>query len=436
MKKSLFFAFLLLACSTAFAQTSRLISFKDAEELALKNSPQILAQQFAADSAYQQAEAQKLQRFPTLSLNAQSMFMSKVGKIEIPSMGITNTVGSHTNWSVSPTLNFVVWDTGQILKKAKSLRFAANAQTELMNFDKRQVLLAARSAYVGVALAKEQVRLVKESLALAKAQYAYVSSRFQAGSSDKFDLTVAHQEMTDREKDLEQAEGELLVSKRALAAALAIEDEITKAEEIDVEPIFVPLNALSPKTNVVFNADEHPQVKALTDQSLSAQYSAKSIFAKYFPEITLKGSAGYEYPNLGQNETTQQNRLTLGLSMPIFDWGRIWQETKSQKFQAKSADEQKRQTKIDLVRDVSETRDWIETFKKLQKANDKVVKDAVEVARLSFDSYKIGRVIFLDVQRANVKELSAKVDAARNDANLTVQIAKLLALAMDEGDLK
>jgi len=435
MKKSLFFIFLLFS-SSALAQNSRLITFKEAEGLAILNSPQILAQQYATDAAYQQAEAQKLQRFPTLSLNAQSMFMSKVGKIEIPSMGVTNTVGSRTNWSVSPTLNFVVWDTGQILKKAKSLRLAADAQSELTNLDKRQVLLAARSAYLGVALAKEQVRLVKESLTLAKAQYAYVSSRFKAGSSDKFDLTVAHQEMTDREKDLEQAEGELLVSKRALVAALALEDEITKAEEIDVEPIDIPLKALSPKSNVVFNAEEHPQVRALADQSLSAQYSAKSIVAKYFPEITLKGSAGYEYPNLGQNEVTQQNRLTLGLSMPIFDWGRIWQETKSQKFQAKSADEQKRQTKIDLVRDVSETRDWIGTYKKLQKANDKVVKDAVEVARLSFDSYKVGRIIFLDVQRANVKELSAKVDAARNDANLAVSIAKLLALAMDEGDLK
>jgi outer membrane protein TolC len=121
--------------------------------------------------------------------------------------------------------------------------------------------------------------------------------------------------------------------------------------------------------------------------------------------------------------------------MPIFEWGSIWKEAKSQKYLARSAEQQKRQTVIDLTRDVAETRDWIKTYRKLQTANVRVVKDAVDVARLSFDSYKAGRIIFLDVQRANVKELSAKVDAARNDGNLAIQIARLLALAEDIGDL-
>lgn len=424
--------FLLFLCNAAFAEGSNLITFKDAERIAIKNSPQIVSQRYTTDSAYQTASSQKLKRLPTLNLNAQSSLSSKIAQIEIPSAGISQTVGEHLNWSISPTLNFIVWDTGQILNRAKSLKRTADAQSNILDYDKREVLLGARTAYIGVQLAKEQVRLVKDALALARSQYAYVHEKFKVGASDKFDLTVAHQEMSDREKDLEQALGELYVSKRSLAASLGIEQDIETAENLDTEPLNVSLGLLLPRSNTPFNPETHPQVKALENKKSSYELSAKSVVAKYFPEISLTGVAGYQYPNLGQDEIIQQNSLMMGLQMPILEWGSIWKETKSQKYKARSAHEEKRQTVIDLTKDVSETRDWIDTYKRLRTTDVRVVGDAVEVAKLSYDSFKAGKIIFLDVQRANVKALSAKVDAARDNASLAVQISKLLALAVDE----
>ncbi len=423
----------LIFSSSVFSGELRNISFKDAEKMAIKNSPQIIAQQHIVSSAYEQASATNVQRLPTLGFNAQSTFVSKIGRIDIPELGLSKEVGSHVNWSVGPTINFVVWDTGNILNKAKSLKKSAEAQGNTLDYDKRQVLLSARASYVGVQLAKEQVRLVKDALVLAKAQYNYIADRKKIGTGDDLDLTVAHQEMSDREKDLDEAEGALAASKRALVASLGIEDEIEKADEVDVDPIDGVLNQLLPRSSTAFDAEAHPQVKALANMGASSKLAARSTLAGYFPKVTLQGSAGYQYPNLGENVVIQQNSLTLGLQMPIFEWGSINKSAQSQKFQAKAADEQRRQSMIDLTRDVSETRDWIGTYKKLQDANKKVVKDAVDVARLTFDSYKAGRVIFLDVQRANVKALTAKVDSARNDANLAAQISKLLALTVDEG---
>lgn len=420
-----------LFCSSALAESQRFITLKDAERLAVKNSPQIMAQKFTADSGYQDATSQKLKRLPTLELNAQNALVSKIGQIDTG--GTTNTVGSHLNWSIAPALRFIVWDTGQILNKAKSMKKAADAASNMIDYDRREVLLAARTSYIGVQLAKEQVRLVTEALALARSQYAYVNAKFKVGSSDKFDLTVAHQEMSDREKDLEQAQGELYVSKRALAAALGIEKDIETAREIDVEPLKASLDALLPRADTPFDVETHPQIKALSNKKSSYELSAKSIVAKYFPEISVVGTAGYEYPNLGEKDIIQQNRLMMSLKMPILEWGSIWKATKGERYRARSSVEEKGQTAIDLTRNVSETRDWIETYKKLRITDIKVVNDADEVARLSFDSYKAGKIIFLDVQRANVKALQAKVDAARDNANLAVQISKLLALAVDEG---
>lgn len=417
--------------SMAFAGGQGLITLKDAERTAVRNSPQIVSQQYTADSGYQDAAAQKLKRLPTLSLNAGTTLVSKIGQIEFA--GVNRTVGEHLNWSISPTLNFIVWDTGQILNRAKSLQKSADAQSNIVTYDRRQVLLGARTSYIGVQLAKEQVRLVREALAVARAQYAYVSDKYNVGTADKFDLTVAHQEMSDREKDLEEAMGELFVAKRALVAALGIQEEIESAENIDVQPLPNTIAELGPRSSESFDPETHPQVKALENQKSAYEHSAKSVVAKYFPEVSMKGTTGYEYPNLGQDYVIQQNRLSFGMQVPILEWGAIWKEAKGQRYKAHAANEQKKQTAIDLTKDVAETRDRIDTYKKLRSTDTKVVRDATEVANLSFESYQAGRIIFLDVQKANVKALAAKVDAARDSANLAVQISKLLALTVDEG---
>lgn len=413
-----------------------ILTFGEAERIALENSHLIESQRYAVETAKEVAAAQRATRYPGLSFQASSSFSSKIGRIEFPQLGLQKEIGDHTNWSVGPALNWVVWDTGQIMKKAKSLQMKTSAEGENLENDRRQVLLNVRTVYINVQLAKEQRRLIDDALRLARAQYAYVLKKKEAGTADLLDLTVAHQEVVDREKDLEQANGDLAISKRALIAVLGFDAEKGNPDELDVEAIKGVLNALLPRSDMKVDVESHPQVMALSDMQRSSELAAKSSSAQHWPLVTLQGTATFEYPNLGENKTIQQNRLMLGLGLPIVDWGKINKEVRSYRYQAYSASEQKKQTAIDLSRAAAETRERIQTFKELRIANEKAVRDAVEVARLSFDSYKAGRIIFLDVQRANVRALAAKVDAARNDANLAVQISNLLALAEGEGDLQ
>lgn len=411
------------------------ISFREAEEIAIENSHSIASQNYVVKSAREDAKAQQVKRYPQLSFGAESMFQSKIGEITNPVFG-TQNVGSHTNWSTGPVLDVVVWDTGHITKKAKSLEKNADAQMENLDYSSRQVLLNARIAYINLQYAKEQVMLVRSALSLARSQYADVSAKKSAGTADLLDLTVAHQEVVDREKDLESATGQLAVAKRDLIAALGYDPNIKDADSIDVEPIRNVLSTLLPRSEAYVDVGSHPRVKALDDQSQAYELAAKSSSARHWPKVTARGTSTFEYPNLGNNETIQQNKAFLNLHLPILDWGLISKETRSSKYQAHSAKEQKAQTAIDLSRDTEDIRERISTLKDLRVANVRAVRDAVEVARLMYDSYNAGRVIFLDVQRANVKALATKVDSAQNDAQLAMQISRLLALAESEGDLK
>ena len=414
------------------ASPKSFISFHDAESLAIENSHSIASQGYVVKSAKEDAKAQQVKRYPQISFKAESLFQSKIGSISIPGAG-NRDVGDHINWSTGPVLDWVVWDTGQITKKAKSLEKTVDAQSENLDYNTRQVLLNARASYINVQLARAQVVLVRDALKLARAQYSDISEKKKAGTADLLDLTVAHQEVVDRERDLETANGELTIARRNLLAALGFDPDIKDADSIDVEPIHDVLRILLPRSDTHVDIESHPQVKAISDQEQAHELSAKSSSARHWPKITMKGTSTFEYPNLGDNSIIQQNKMLLNLHLPVLDWGMISKETRSNRYQAYSSKEQKEQTAIDLSRDTQDTRERIKTLKDLRIADVKAVKDAVAVARLTYDTYNAGRVIFLDVQRANVKALSVKVTSAQTDAELAMQISKLLALAVSEG---
>ncbi|MFH1875053.1 MAG: TolC family protein [Pseudomonadota bacterium] len=436
LKLVIIFLFLFLMNSSNLLAADKLaadfLTFEQAGELALENSHTLASQEQIVESAKQEAKAQKVKRYPFLNFEAQSMFVSKIGRFQIPTLGINREVGDHINWSVGPALEWTVWDTGQITKKAKSLEKTTAAQTQNLDYYGRQVLFSARSSYIDVQLAKEQVRLVKDALNLAQAQYSDILEKKKAGTADLLDLTVAHQEVVDRQRDLEEAFGNLALAKRALVATLGYDPQAESVDALEVQQINQVLNVLLPQANTQVDIEAHPQVQALADQQQAYELAAKSSSARHWPKIDMKGTSTFEYPNLGENITIQQNKLLLNLHLPIFDWGMISKESRSNKFQAYSTQEQKKQTMLDLERTTAEIRQRIKTLKGLRIANIKAINDAVEVARLTYNSYQAGRVIFLDVQRANVKALSIKVDSAQTDAELARQISQLLALAQSK----
>ncbi len=428
----LFFLCAITSAIFCSESTAALLTISEAEKISMENSHRILAQQHIISSTHEKASAERVKQFPMLGLGGQAQFMSKVGEVAIPVVGVNQQIGDHKAWSVGPVVDWVAWDAGQIGKRAKSIRTQADAERETLEAEQRQVLLTVRAAYIGVLLAQDQVRLVQSSLSVARDQYNYVSAKKAVGASDKFDATIAHQEVADRELDLEQAKGELLVRKRALFAALAMDATSEDANALEVESTDSVLNKLLPSSTKEANVAEHPEVKSLGLKQKSAEIAASSAMAAHWPKLTVTGSAVYQYPNFGVLNTVQQNTLTLGLRLPILDWGMINKESRVSSYQAMANLEQKKNRLIELQKDLAEARDNISTLKSMKKTNVVAVKDAKEVASLAFDQYKTGRIIFLDVQKANNRSLTAQVQAARTDAELAVQIARLISLAETE----
>lgn len=430
------------------------LSLDEAAKIAIENSHKIAAQYENAVAASEAAASAGTKRFPQISLQGQNRYTSKIGQITIPG-ATTMDIGTHNAWSVGPVLDWVAWDAGSIAKNAKSLKHAASAQDYSTDATRRNVLLNARMAYFSVQLASEQLRLVADALDVARSQYSVVSERTSVGSQDKLDLVTAHQDVMDRELDFENAMSELASQVRAFIADLGLEQASNPSFPADaklasslksppvkpdfllnLEPAEGSISFMTSKAKGHVEIPNHPAYQSAHENKNAAIFAYKSTTAQHWPKLTVQGKSSYDYPNFAELSRVQQNTLTLGVSIPFIDWGMISKDARSKKHQANAALEQMRQTEIDLAQDLGETKDNIAILTKARETSAIRVKDAVETAKLVFDEYLAGHVIFLEVQRANNRALEAKVDAARTDAQLLGQLARMESLITDGGEIR
>lgn len=419
------------------------LTLDQAAKIAIDNSNRLAAQRETAGAAREGADSAETKRLPQLGLSAQGQVLSKVGEI-IPAVGPPVQIGDHYNWSVGPVLSWTAWDAGAIAKNAASLRRSADAERLAAEAVERDALMDSRMSYFGVLLASEQLKLAAEALAVARLQHRDVSERAAAGSASRLDLVSAHQEAMERERDVESAQAELAVQVRGLVAVLnlpQLPQPIAPVDKrvagslarsgikpdlvLDLDTIPDVIASMRPRAAGDAPIDEHPAVQSARERTDAARMAWEAAKANHWPKVTVQGSSTFQYPNFAQLETVQQNQLTFGLSVPILDWGMISKEARSKKHKANAAMHELDETKTQLARDLGQTRDRAAILERQRSTVAAAAKDAAEAAKLVYDAYKAGEVIFLEVGRANLRALQAKVEAARTDAQLLTQFARL-----------
>lgn len=427
------------------------LTLDQAAAIAVEGSHKVAAQRETAGAANESAASAATKRFPMIGITAQTQVLSKIGEV-IPAVGAPIQIGDHYNWSVGPVLSWTAWDAGAIAKNAKSLKRTADAERFATEASKRDALLSSRMGYFAVQLASEQLRLVADALAVARLQYRDVSNRASAGAASRLDLVTAHQEVMDRERDELDAQAELAVQVRQLVAILDLPQRVEPTAPADVrtakmlagmpirpdllldlDTLADALAAMRPRATGTAPLEKHPAIQSARERTDAARTAWEAAKANHWPKVTVQGSSTFQYPNFAQLETVQQNQVTFGLSLPVLDWGMISKDARSQRHKANAALEQLRQTETQLAQDLGGARDQASILERQRATVAAAARDAVEAAKLIYDAYLAGEVIFLEVQRANLKALQAKVDAARTDAQLLGQFARLENLITNQG---
>jgi len=427
------------------------VSLADVEESACANSPRLKAARDEASAASARADAQFAAFFPKISLDGNYRYNAVVPEITLPFAGArVQKLSDNAIYSIGPSLSWTLWDSGAVRFAWEGAQAAARAKAHEMDATRRQVLLAGRTAYVQATLAAEQVRMVSDALELARAQYADISLNFTAGTKSRMDKLSSHQEVLARTIQLSQARSELAVSLRELSAVTGnvyckdtcipsdsrARDDVY--DEIAAPNMAVTMDSIGDLERV-FGAYRgakmwraHPGVAALNELAESARLAAKSASTGLWPKIQLSARTSLDYPNGPEFKEFVQNSFGANLAWPLFDAGATKNRVLENNKTRDSAINRGAQAGVDIAREWEKTNDRILHLKEQEKINAIALREADELASITYKAYTAGSLSYMEVQNANYRTLEAKIRMVKTKAQIFANLAIMASLADEE----
>ena len=131
MKKLLFLSILFLALSVWADEGIVLkISYDDTENRSLESSAKIKALKYDVEALNEKVKQQKTFLKPALTLDGYYKYNTSVPEIEMAAgpIVITKKLGDNQNYSLGPSLSWVMWDKGASRNTWMSLEAGANAK--------------------------------------------------------------------------------------------------------------------------------------------------------------------------------------------------------------------------------------------------------------------------------------------------------------------
>lgn len=438
--KWIFFAILIFKVQV-HAQVFSL-TLEQAEERAFKNSSTLKGAQASVDVASSQAQVSKSVLWPRLSLEAFYFYQSNVPEKDMGPIG-TVPFGTHDNYAIGPMLSYTLFDGGKDHKTYDSFKALSEARKADYQARVAQFRLNLRVSYYRVLLASKALLLITDSLKLALAQSHDIDLRFRAGTASRLDQISAHKDQLSYQLRFNQAQTNLGRALRDLLSLVGedekwdtsrpIPSELLRKTPSVVEPpsLVVQLDSTEKILQVVVKkekatlAQNHPELVSLEKTAQASRSAVQSAEGGYWPKIQIYAKSQLIYPNVVIPEQTQQNIFGVALNLPLFEGTLTPKQSSQRRSEALVADLQREQKRRDFIRDWNKIRDGLINLKRQQKINQQNVAESKKIERLTYESYRSGRVRFLDVQSANFRLLEAQVNAVEIDHQILEQTASL-----------
>jgi outer membrane protein TolC len=427
----------------AFAQVGTYeLTLSQAEQAAVATSSRLKASTSDHEAARHQTSAQFQTLLPKLSFQATYQYFN-----EIPSIRLGNgpefPFGTNNTYVFGPSLNYTLWDTFSGRKIFQSYSLVEKARDEDRKSTEIQLLASVRAAYLQVQLNIEELRLIYDSLELARAQERDVTTRFRAGAATRLDQVSAQRSVLNYQIQFKQRQAQLAASLKDL---LAFMDDTQKRDISKPGPPGIPgvslvlrfeaLTELMEKERktipLLEPGDEQPQIRSQLLQAEAFQKSAESQNARLYPTVNLSAGVTRNRPNIPNPPSYWQETVAVSLSVPLFLGDPTRELAAQQVRQSESSQYRAHQLRIDMQRDFVKAQELLQSYLDQRELAAKDVVQSQEAARLYYISYKAGKINFIDVQNSNLQALNSRVSAARIDAQILNQIIILKSISSQE----
>ena len=428
------------------------LSLEQAEAKALESSEVLAAAEAEAQAAGAQSRSAGAVQLPKISFDASARYQAVVPEIQVGPAG-RMPLGDNQSYSYGPTAQWLLFDTGGTYRRWRAAQAVARSKRAEADAVRRTLILDTRVAYLSVQRAVEEQRLITDAVRLSSTQYQDITSRQKAGAGSRLDSLSSHQELLARERQLLNAQADLAVSLRRLFrltrtganlnADLPTGDKAAESWPAEWRPptLVVQLDAIAATRARLdlppaarFDA-ANPSIIAIAERANAALETASAAAAGHGPSVSVMGRISRDYPNGPVLETITQKTAGVTASLPLFEFGRVTEEVSAQKRLAAAAS-LRRDERISIM-----TEEWLADWDRLRglSAQEALLRQAasetIELARITFDSYRNGGIGHVEVENANFRALETQVALAQTEVGIATLLAAIGSMAEPDDEL-
>ncbi|MFA4854422.1 MAG: TolC family protein [Candidatus Omnitrophota bacterium] len=282
------------------------LTWQDCIKEAAKNHPDLIAAQESVKQSVATKQETASGLFPQIAGNvsaqtAKSASSSGSGNVDTYSYGVT---GTQLLFDGIQTINNV---------NAASQNVAASKQG--FKFTSATVRFRLRSAFVDLLKAQDLLHITEEIYDIRRSNLELITLRYESGLENKGALLTTEADLADAKYGISQAKRSLEVAWRELTKEMGR----TQLVPMQAKGDFKVKDTALVKPDFESLAKNNPALGQLIAQKRAAEFSLKSAYANFSPQLT--GSAGANRTGNRWAPRSDQWNLGLNLSMPIFEGG-------------------------------------------------------------------------------------------------------------------
>ncbi|OYW71886.1 MAG: hypothetical protein B7Z37_26515, partial [Verrucomicrobia bacterium 12-59-8] len=324
------------AANPPAADAGEPLTLAEAQALALKNHPQIMASDLQLEAAKQSVKIARSNYLPQATGNAVSAFADDNTRV-MAGNGISNpTILDRGAYGVS--LSQLITDFGRTSDLVDASKLQVDAQKSRADWTRETVLLNVTRAYYSVLRAQALVK-VAQSTQHARATFLdQMTSLKEARMKSNLDVNLARQGVQEAGLLKLRADSALNDAQGALAEALGYSDthHFALADEAAITPYPATLEPLLDQA-----LQSNPEIVALRAEWEAARKQADAEEKAEYPTVSAMAYAGdTPFYDSGASINRTYGVAGVNVSIPLYTGGRLSAQRKKSSYQADATKQQ------------------------------------------------------------------------------------------------
>ena len=401
-----FLTIVVVVASSLFARPQGLnLTLAEAEHLAIQNNPQFSAARFNAAASAQVPLQYRSGRLPTVAGAVTGVGADSGSRLAAG--GLNNPV-VYSRLAAGLTVSQLVDDFGRTGNLIASAKLRAQAQDQVTETTRANVLITTVRAYFGVLRARAVLQVAEQTVAARQLVSDQVAALFNSNLKSGLDASFANVNLADAKLLLLQAQNDVKAAEAELAAALGLPAQVsfTLQDEPAPEPLAGTVDAF-----VMQALQSRPELKDLRLEQSAAERFAKAEHSLLYPTISAAGTAGF-VPAGDAQVPGRYGAIGLNVNIPVFNGGLFRSRQTEAELKAKSATENVNDLANRVTRDVRVAFLNTQTAFERVGLTDQLLTQAQLALDLAHGRYDLGLSSIVELSQAQLNLTGAQIGRA------------------------